>query len=58
METWLAILISQIPLGIACIVATYELYRFRLGYKENQERLSELIDKIGKILDSLSKRAK
>ncbi len=29
METWQAVIISQIPLGIACIIAVYELYRIR-----------------------------
>lgn len=38
MNTAEAVIISQIPLGIACIIAAYELYRLRKEF----ERIREL----------------
>jgi len=34
METWEAVIISQIPLGIACIIAAYELHRLRKEFEK------------------------
>ncbi len=34
MDTWEAVIISQIPLGIACIIAAYELHKLRKEFEK------------------------
>ena len=58
METWYAVIISQIPLGIACILAVYEIYRIRKNLDKNLLKLSDELEKLNKNLAAKNKNTK